>query len=242
MPVDIRVWWTRQQVEPSALDGSTVAVVDCLRATTTIAAALAVGCAAVFPVEEEADARRLAAERGAILAGERACLPPPGFDLGNSPGGGTPALAGREMVLWTTNGSRALSQAVAAGGPVVAVALVNAAATAAYLRRTGCGRLSIVCAGTEGDFAPDDAFAAGALIHHLGVDAAHTMNGRAQGALTLFRDGRGDPRAFLDGTAAAAKLRARGLDEDVAFAARPDVLDIAAVWREGAIRSAPTGR
>lgn len=238
--MEIRLWWTRQQVEPSALQGCTVTVVDCLRATTTIAAALAAGCTAVLPVEEEAAARHLASARGAVLAGERECLPPPGFDLGNSPGGCTSALAGREMVLWTTNGSRALSQAATAGGPVVALALVNAGATAAYLRQSGCARLAIVCAGTEGKFALDDAFAAGALIDRLASDVPPGLDERALSALLLYRGGRGNPRAVLDGTAAAAKLRALGLEADVAFAARPDALDVVALWQDGALRPAPS--
>jgi len=44
---------------------------------------------------------------------------------------------------------------------------------------------------------------------------------------------REDPRAVLDATAAAAKLRQRGLGPDVVFAAREDVLDVVPAWRAG---------
>jgi 2-phosphosulfolactate phosphatase len=216
-----------------------VAVVDCLRATTTVAAALAAGAAAVVPAATEEEARAEAARRGALLAGERDCLPPPGLDLGNSPRAFVPAaVAGREIVLWTTNGSGALAAAAGGGGPVLAFALVNARATAEHLRREGCARLALVCAGTKGQFALDDAFAAGALLERLGGPGVLEADERASAALLVYRGGRGDPRGVLEASRAAAALRRHGLGEDVRWAARPDSLDVAAVWRDGALRRA----
>lgn len=239
--MQVRLWWTYEEVEPAELRDWSVAVVDCLRATTTIAAALAAGCSAVVPVEEEALARRWAAERGAILAGERACIPPAGFDLGNSPTAFTPSMiAGREVVLWTTNGSRALARVAEAGAEVLAFALVNAAATAEHLAREGCRRLAIVCAGTEGAFSLEDAFAAGALLDRLtgSEGIGPHFDERATAALLLYRGGREDPRAVLDATAAAAKLRQSGLGTDVGFAAQEDTLNVVPAWRSGALRRA----
>src|SRR5262245_55111471 len=74
-------------VEPAALAGKTVVVIDVLRATTTIIQALANGALEVVPCLEIEDARRIGAVAGAkaILGGERGGVPIPGFDLGNSP-------------------------------------------------------------------------------------------------------------------------------------------------------------
>ncbi len=237
--MEVRVWWTPAEVEPDGLRGRAAAVVDALRATTSIAVALASGAVAVVPFAEEAGAREWAAEHGAVLAGERACVPPPGFDLGNSPVAFAPAaVAGREIALWTTNGSRALAGAVAGGGAVFAFALVNAGAVARHLRQSMCRRLGIVCAGTEGAFSLEDAFTAGALIDRLAAaaDGPPVLDERASAAHLLYLGGRGDPRAVFDGTAAAGKIRARGLGEDVAFAARADILDSVPAWRDGALR------
>jgi 2-phosphosulfolactate phosphatase len=235
--VEVRLWWTYGEAEPEGLAGATVAVVDCLRATTTIAAALAAGAVAVVPMEEEEEARAEAARRGALLAGERHCLPPPGFDLGNSPRDFVPAaVGGREVVLWTTNGSRALAAAAKCGTEILAFALVNAAATADHIRRSGCRRLAVVCAGTVGRFALDDAFAAGALLARLGTESALEPDEPAAAALLLHRGGQSDPRAALEASRAAANLRRAGLGEDVAFAARPDALEVVAAWRDGALR------
>ncbi|HET7136848.1 MAG TPA: 2-phosphosulfolactate phosphatase, partial [Gaiellaceae bacterium] len=57
-------------------------VIDVIRATSTIAAALAAGFESVRCVMEIEDARALAGS--ARLAGERGCVRVEGFDFGNS--------------------------------------------------------------------------------------------------------------------------------------------------------------
>ena len=234
--MEIRAFWTAAEFDPAAHQGWTVAVVDCLRATTSIAAALAAGATGVVPVAEEDEARIWAREHSAVLAGERACLPPPGFALGNSPAAFTPTLVRhREVVLWTTNGSRALARARQAQGPLLAFSLVNAGAVATYLRQTAT-LLAVVCAGTEGEFSLEDAFAAGALISRLGPNAPYALDERAQAAHLIYRGGRESMRELLSTTRAAARLRAAGLADDIGYVARMDVLDIVPVWRDGALR------
>ncbi len=237
--MEIRAFWTADAFDPTAHQGWTVAVVDCLRATTTVAAALAAGASGVVPVAQEEDARSWAIEHGAVLAGERGCLPPPGFALGNSPSAFTPKLVrGREVVLWTTNGSRAMARARQARGPLLAFALVNVGAVASHIR-DGVRQLAIVCAGTEGQFALEDAFAAGALISRLGPHAPFALDERAQAAHLLYHGGRESMPELLATTRAAARLCAAGLAGDIAFVARTDVLDVVPLWREGALRAKP---
>src|SRR5438067_13203060 len=88
-----------------------VVVFDVLRATTTIAVALAAG-AKEIRVFDSLDAARAAASEFSepkLLCGETKCLPPQGFDLGNSPGAYFPAVVqGKTLFLSTTNGTRAL--------------------------------------------------------------------------------------------------------------------------------------
>ncbi|PYN56350.1 MAG: 2-phosphosulfolactate phosphatase, partial [Candidatus Rokuibacteriota bacterium] len=107
MRVDVVL--TADAVVPARLAGATVLVVDVLRASTTIIAALAAGCAGVTPVADPVEARRRAAAHGALLAGERRGEPIAGFDLGNSPLEFTrERVGGRTVVLTTSNGTRAL--------------------------------------------------------------------------------------------------------------------------------------
>src|SRR5688572_26417492 len=98
---------------PLAGADATVVVFDVLRATTSIAAALAAGVSEIHVFGSTALAREAAAAFGrngdVLLCGEEQCLPPAGFDLGNSPGAFTPALhAGRTLFMSTTNGTRAI--------------------------------------------------------------------------------------------------------------------------------------
>ena len=70
------------------MQGRTVFVIDILRATTVMCAALAHGAKALIPVASTEEALRLAQTIGSddlLLAGERNCLRIPGFQLGNSP-------------------------------------------------------------------------------------------------------------------------------------------------------------
>src|SRR5947209_2399479 len=152
-----------------AVRGVNVAVVDVLRATTTIAAALANGAAGVIPVAEPEDANALGNRLGrdrVLFGGERESRRIAGFDLDNSPASFTEtALGGKTVVLTTTNGTRAL-RAVANAASVRTAALVNRTAVADALAHED-GDVAIVCAGNANGFALEDALGAGALVDTL---------------------------------------------------------------------------
>ena len=97
---------------PTAVQGRTAFVIDILRATTSICAALHHGAKALIPVASTDEALRLAQTIGStdvLLAGETNCLRIPGFQLGNSPLEMTePAVRGKTVILSTTNGTKAL--------------------------------------------------------------------------------------------------------------------------------------
>src|SRR5688572_13135682 len=146
----------------------TVVVFDVLRATTSMAAALNAGVSEiqVFPTLESAQSA--AAEHGGmkLLCGESRCLPPPGFDLGNSPGAFGAAHAGMTAFMATTNGTRAIVAAQSAPR-VLAAALVNARATAQALFAADQD-VTLLCAGTNDQVAMEDIIGAGAVIAELG--------------------------------------------------------------------------
>ena len=109
---------------PSELDSAEVAVVvDVLRATTTVAAALAAGHERVLCCQDVETAERLRAP-GRLLAGERECVAIPGFDRGNSPLGFEDTGTG-DIVLSTTNGSRAIVAAADRSDDVVLASLAG---------------------------------------------------------------------------------------------------------------------
>jgi 2-phosphosulfolactate phosphatase len=149
-----------------------VAVIDVLRASTSIAVALAHGAKAVIPFEsaDEVVLRSKSFERPAVrLAGERRMRAIPGFDLGNSPAEFTrEAVEGKTVLLTTTNGTASLVSVQGARDVVVA-AYVNFAAVVALLRSAVRGEtdVAIVCAGRDRQFSLEDAACAGRYVRSI---------------------------------------------------------------------------
>ncbi|HUB66951.1 MAG TPA: 2-phosphosulfolactate phosphatase [Candidatus Methylacidiphilales bacterium] len=190
--------------------GAVCVVIDVIRATSTIVAALARGAREIRPVAGLAEALALKESNPkALLAGERGGCPPPGFDLGNSPREMTAEkVKGREMILTTTNGTRALA-ATAGARAVVTASLLNLEAAAAKLRELGPPWL-VLCAGHEGGFGVDDAIVAGAMAQILGRDHAF---------VSLYQSVRGDLAESLLGSLAGQELVKVGMGDDVPFCA-----------------------
>lgn len=226
-----------KDLTPDCLTRS-VAVFDVLRATTSITAALAVGVAEVR-VFGDLDACLAAAgafDGPKVTCGERHTLPPPGFDLGNSPGQFTAAAhAGRTVFMTTTNGTKAIVAARSAP-LMVGAALVNAAAAARRLAAAGRDVL-LLCSGSDGAPSLEDTLGCGAVLHGLQQLTAVQVNGDlARIALRLFEGCRGRLPEVLADTHGGHNIHRVGLDGDVTFAARLDVFDVVGVVADGPLR------
>jgi len=238
IPLD--VCWRREDAEPPA-GAAVVAVIDVLRATSTMTTALAAGAAGVLAVDSPEEALALrAADPSRLLAGERGAHPIPGFDTGNSPAGMLiPGVAGRQVVLATTNGSRALAWAALHARHVLAVSLLNvtavAAATAADVAGGRADAVYILCSGTEGAFSLDDAYVAGALADLLVGPAPTRWNcsERARAALWMYRGAPGAPFSALAETGPGRSLLRKGYRADVEFCARRDAFSVVPRLRDG---------
>jgi 2-phosphosulfolactate phosphatase len=202
---------------PEQLGASTCVVIDVIRATSTIAAALANGATGVQPVADVGDAFALKARfPDALLAGERGGQPLPGFDLGNSPEDFTPERIGkRAVLLTTTNGTQALAACVEAK-TVITASFLNLDAVAARLRELGPPWI-IVSAGCNGHFGVDDAIVAGALAESL--DREHAF-------VHLWRSVRGRLAEALVGSEAGRELVRVGLEKDVPFCAKLNLFPV----------------
>ncbi len=191
-------------------------VVDVLRATSTIAQALASGWPRVLcaPGIEEARAVREQLGEG-LLGGERLGVRIDGFDVGASPrefldGGDVP------LIFTTTNGTRAVLTAAASCERVFLGSLLNLDAVAAAARETGQD-VAIVCAGYSGGFALDDAYCAGRFLQLLEGD----RNDAAKASELIARSF-ADPYEGLT----ARTYGPPGLDEDIRFCAQENVLEV----------------
>ena len=203
-----------------AASAPTGIVVDVLRATSTIAQALASGYRRILCCAEVEEARSLReADGGGLLAGERACVRIPGFDRGNSPSEfATPS--GESVILTTTNGTRAIVTAASRCERVVVASLLNLDAVVAAVREDG-GDVAIFCAGVKGEFALDDAYCAGRIVERLGGEASDA----AEAAVRVTRSFP-SPEDGLRASQSARNLVNAGLEGDIAWCARESALDV----------------
>jgi 2-phosphosulfolactate phosphatase len=230
--------------DPEDLAGTTAVVIDVLRASTTIAYALAAGAHEVIPCLEIADALAMAeqlrlAAKDVVLGGERQGVAIKGFELGNSPEEySVDRVGGKTVILTTTNGTRAMIHARSADEVLVA-SFVNAAAIVAKLLDRE--KVSIVCAGTDGLISDDDVLVAGLLVDRLQRQAGmvYQENAQALTARESWLHAFALPQALgaelLESDRLAERLRkslgaqnliALGLDEDILAAAQVDRFDV----------------
>ena len=154
-------------VAAEPLDESTVVVVDVLRATTTIIAALANGAASVVPAPSIDAAKSLHQQLGpnSIMGGERQGKIVDGFHQGNSPVEYTPeVIAGKQLVLATTNGTVAMEQCRSAKQILIG-AMVNVDAVAQQVFDQQ--RVCVVCSGTDQIITSEDVCFAGLLMERI---------------------------------------------------------------------------
>ncbi|HEV7300006.1 MAG TPA: 2-phosphosulfolactate phosphatase [Tepidisphaeraceae bacterium] len=209
------------------VDGRTVVVFDVLRATTTMTAALAAGVREIFVQPDIASVLTAAEQFGpdAITCGERDCLPPAGFTLGNSPAGFTPAMVGRTAFMATTNGTKAIVAARGAKHLFVG-ALVNATAVAQAVAAVG-NDVTLLCSGSDGLVSLEDLIGAGAVLKALSaLKPVVLASDVALAAGDLFHHARPDLPAALVRTRGGTNIIRNGLQDDIEFAARLDVFDI----------------
>jgi 2-phosphosulfolactate phosphatase len=207
----VAVAFTSEQAPPADLG----IVVDVLRATSTIAQALASGYERVLCCADIDEARTLRAEiSDSLLGGERNAVRIDGFDVGASPREFLEPRAGT-LILSTTNGTRAILETARRCGSVVLGSLLNLEAVA---RAAKTQDVSVVCAGFKGSFALDDAYCAGRIVQLL--DAGE----RNDPAVAADLIARAFPSA--DEALNARTYGPPGLEEDIAFCARESVLDV----------------
>ncbi len=192
-------------------------VVDLMRATSTIAQALASGYQRVLCCAKIDDARALREELGdsAITGGERDAQRIDGFDAGASPREFLEPRA-ETLILSTTNGTRAIVTAAASCAEVVLGSLLNLDAVA-RLARERADDTVVICAGFKDDFAIDDAYCAGRIVGLLTAD-------RTDAAIAADLIAARYPEA-IDGINART-YGPPGLEEDIAWCSQVSVLDV----------------
>ena len=240
------VVFTPVGLTPADVQGRTVFVLDILRSTTAMFAALNHGAKAMIPVASTEEALRLAQTIGSadvLLAGERNCVRIPGFQLGNSPLEMTEsAVRGKTIIVTTTNGTKALlaCQGAAAVYPACAANLTLAAEKAREVLERD-RELLVVCAGRDSAFSLDDAYCAGRLVAAVLGDRRPRRGLSDAGIASLdlvrrYGDNWDRPLAY---SRAGRELIKLGFRDDVADAARLDAYPVLPLFHERRVTLAP---
>ncbi|HJP85911.1 MAG TPA: 2-phosphosulfolactate phosphatase [Gemmatimonadaceae bacterium] len=232
------VFFSPIEVKPSDTAGRLVAIVDVLRASTTVATALGNGAKTVMPLEGADDVivRSKEFHRSAvILAGEQGMQPIPSFDLGNSPQSFTPEVVeGKTILLTTTNGTRALLRVQGARDIVVA-SYVNFTAVLTLMKVAASSDtdIAIICAGEEGGFTLEDAACAGRYARALPKrsDAFEANDAAAASALIEKRYGDNIAKVFKE-SAHGKALAEAGFGDDLAAAAEVDSYPVVPIYQD----------
>lgn len=236
--MQVQVFFTPNPVEPAAVQGKTVVVVDVLRATSTVVEALVNGAGAIYPTSGTEDAIKLATSLGredTLLCGERRGVRIEGYDLGNSPTEVTPdRVAGKRLVMNTTNGTRAFLATVGAER-IVAGSFMNLDAVVRAV--SDADDLVVLCAGREGRFSVDDVVCAGMILRRITAfgGSFDGLDDASRAALTLAESVSVDA-SFLEGTDAGRALIEIGMTPDLPLCAEVDRHDVVPRMRDRMIR------
>lgn len=215
--------------------GRVAVVIDVLRATTVMTTAGANGAASLmtFAEIEEARAAAKSFQPSALLCGERNCEKIAGFDFGNSPSEYTAdRVAGKPLILTTTNGTRAIQAARTADRLLVASFLNLESVVRAI---GGEPQVQLICAGTNGEITLEDILLAGAIADHCDMTSNCNFDDSARLAIAAWREVTAaiNDEADLETALAAALARslggrnliALGYDADVRSCARVNVIE-----------------
>ena len=195
-------------------------VIDVMRATTTITVMFDQGARQVLAAQTLEQALEAGHTLpGRLLCGERHTKTPPGFDYGNSPALFSQLdLKGRELILTTSNGTRALF-ACPQQSTILAGCFYNASAVTARalaLAEERGSDIAIVCAAEYGYFALEDTACAGYLaLELLRQQPKIAIHDSTYGAITIHENY--PPAMLIERAQSALDLIAVGQQHDLDF-------------------------
>jgi 2-phosphosulfolactate phosphatase len=200
-----------------------VVVIDVLRATSAICAAFEHGVASIIPVPtiEEAQTYK---DQGYLAGAERKGQIVEGFDFGNSPFSYMKEeFRGQEVVLTTTNGTKALHMARESAYQVVLGSFLNLTSLSNWLKSQDKNVL-LLCAGWKDKFNLEDTLFAGAVVNLLRKDFIH-FDDSCVAAEDMYLLAKNDLRTYLYKSSHSHRLEQLNIEADVQFCLKTDICD-----------------
>lgn len=202
-------------------DENIVVIVDILRATSSICAAIHNGVKSIIPVATVEEAREMK-QRGYLVASERDGYVLDFADFGNSPFNFTPEIvAGKEIVYSTTNGTRCIHMANHSRAVVIG-SFLNISILADWLIQQDAPVL-IFCASWKDRFSLEDTVFSGALAERL-LDSGkfESICDAVTASIDLWGIAKNDLNAYIQKAAQKGRLASKGLDDCIEFCLTTD--------------------
>lgn len=217
------------------VDKSIVVIIDVLRATSTIAAALHNGAKAIIPVDSVARCIEIGRQIDGITAGERDGKIAEGLQYGNSPFDYPESFVkGKTIVLTTTNGTRLLQMALDRNAKgIITGSFPNLSAVCDYLIEKN-QNVILGCAAWKDKINMEDCLFAGAVISkikdHFDVqcDSSHI-------AEMLYKNAEKDVFAFMKKNEASHyhRLMGFGVEQDIRYCLTADSANVLPEYKDG---------
>ena len=228
----VEVCFTPAEYEQYKDEFEIVVVIDVLRATSAICAAFHNGIKAIIPVAtvEEAMAYK---QKGYLAGAERKGQIVEGFDFGNSPFSYiNEDFKGKEVVLSTTNGTKALHIARDAETVVVG-SFLNLEALSQWLAKQNKNVLCL-CSGWQDKFNLEDTICAGAISDYLLNTGQFTSDEDSSiAAKYLYLSAKDNYFGYLKSSSHRRRLKNLNLNEDIKYCLTPNQTNVIPILKDG---------
>jgi 2-phosphosulfolactate phosphatase len=213
-------------------DYEIIVVIDVLRATSAICTAFDYGVNTIIPVDSIEIAREYQ-KQGYMVGAERQGKIVEGFDFGNSPFSYMKdEIKGKDVVLTTTNGTKAIHLAKDANTVVIG-SLLNLDALCQWLEKQNKNTLCL-CSGWQNKFNLEDTICAGAISEYL-INTGKFVSDEDSSiaAKYLYLSAKDNYFGYLKSSSHRRRLRNLNLNEDIKFCLTPNTSKAIPVLREG---------
>jgi 2-phosphosulfolactate phosphatase len=212
-------------------DENIVVIVDILRATSSICAAIHNGVKSILPVATVEEAFEMK-KQGFMVASERDGYVLDFADFGNSPFNFTPEVVqGKEIVYSTTNGTRCIHMASHSRAVVIG-SFLNISSLANWLTQQNAPVL-IFCASWKDRFSLEDTVFAGALSERLlNSGKFESVCDAVTASIDLWSIAKNDLYGYIQKTAQKGRLASKGLDDCIEYCLTSDQTGVVPVFQD----------
>lgn len=230
MSREIEVCLSPTLIPSYTIEGRIVVVIDIFRATSSICFGFENGAEEIIPVASVEECRSYEG-KGYLLAAERNGEVVEGFDFGNSPFSYTKEkVAGKKVVLTTTNGTHAIREAISAKKIIIG-SFLNLDALCEWLADQNEDVL-LLCSGWKNKFNLEDTLFAGAVVTTLKDSFTHHCDA-AIAAEDMYLLAKDNLRSYLYKSSHSQRLKELNIEDDIQFCLKQNICSVIPELQDG---------